>query len=106
MKRSTFIFIIACIATLSIVGCKNTNKKTQQENTTEISLASKALDVNGLLNVAEEQLNDTVVLKGVVKHTCSHSVLSRTPRVNLQSVLKLAVTYNLSTKSWLTPKSS
>ena len=60
MKRSTFIFIIACIATLSIVGCKNTNKKTQQENTTEISLASKALDVNGLL-------------KGVVKHTCSHS---------------------------------
>ena len=73
MKRSTFIFIIACIATLSIVGCKNTNKKTQQENTSEISLASKALDVNGLLNVAEEQLNDTVVLKGVVKHTCSHS---------------------------------
>ena len=73
MKRSTFIFIIACIATLSIVGCKNTNKKTQQENTTEISLASKTLDVNGLLNVAEEQLNDTVILKGVVKHTCSHS---------------------------------
>ena len=64
MKRSTFIFIIACIATLSIVGCKNTNKKTQQENTTEISLASKALDVNGLLNVAEEQLNDTVVEAG------------------------------------------
>ena len=58
MKRSTFIFIIACIATLSIVGCKNTNKKTQQENTSEISLASKALDVNGLLNVAEEQLNE------------------------------------------------
>ena len=62
MKRSTFVFIIACISTLSIVGCKNTNKKTQQENTIEISLASKALDVNGLLNVA-----------GVVKHTCSHS---------------------------------
>ena len=73
MKRSTFVFIIACISTLSIVGCKNTNKKTQQENTIEISLASKALDVNGLLNVAEKQLNDTVVLKGVVKHTCSHS---------------------------------
>ena len=54
MKRSTFIFIIACITTHSIVGCKNTKKKTQQENTTEISLVSKALDVNGLLNVAEE----------------------------------------------------
>ena len=62
MKRNTFIFILVCIATLSIVGCKNANKKTQQESTPEISAADKALDVN-----------DTIVLKGIVKHTCSHS---------------------------------
>ena len=49
MKRNTFIFILVCIATLSIVGCKNANKKTQQESTPEISAADKALDVNALM---------------------------------------------------------
>ena len=73
MKRNTFIFILVCIATLSIVGCKNANKKTQQENTPEVSAADKTLDVNALLQVAEQQVNDTIVLKGIVKHTCSHS---------------------------------
>ena len=73
MKRNTFIFILVCIATLSIVGCKNANKKTQQESTPEISAADKALDVNALMQVAEQQVNDTIVLKGIVKHTCSHS---------------------------------
>ena len=70
MKRTTFIFIIACMATFSIVACKNSPKK---EATTEISPVQKAVDVNGLLSKAEQQINDTIVLKGIVKHTCSHS---------------------------------
>ena len=70
MKRTTFIFIIACVATLSIVACKNPKKK---EAATEISPVPKAVDVNGLLSKAEQQINDTIVLKGIVKHTCSHS---------------------------------
>ena len=70
MKRTTFIFIIACVATLAIVACKNTQKK---ETVTEISPVQKAVDVNGLLSKAEQQINDTIVLKGIVTHTCSHS---------------------------------
>jgi len=68
MKRTTFI--IACAATLSIVACKHTQKK---ENATAISPVPKAADVNTLLEKAEQQVNDTIVLKGIVKHTCSHS---------------------------------
>ena len=63
MKRTTFIFIIACVATLAIVACKNTQKK---ETVTEISPVQKAVDVNGLLSKAEQQINDTIVLKGIV----------------------------------------
>lgn len=70
MKKTTFTFIIACVATLFIVACKNTQKK---ETATEISSFQKALDINTLLGNAEQQINDTIVLKGIVKHTCSHS---------------------------------
>lgn len=72
MKRSTFNFIIACISNSFHRGCKTRTRKQSRRIPLKYPWP-QALDVNGLLNVAEEQLNDTVVLKGVVKHTCSHS---------------------------------
>lgn len=73
MKKTTFIFIIACITSFLMVACKNTNKKVTAQQAQESLTTSNILDVNGLLSVAEQQINDTIMLKGIVKHTCSHS---------------------------------
>lgn len=74
MKKSTLVFIIAGIATCSVVSCKNTTKKAQAEPEQKTAtITEKALTVNDLLTVAEQRVDDTIVFQGTVKHTCSHS---------------------------------
>ncbi len=70
MVKTIAILILAGTLSYSLTSCKE-SQKTKQATTSVQTQTS--LNVDSLLQVAEQKVNDTIVLQGKVKHTCSNS---------------------------------